>query len=106
MAEGGALPDAWELVYRAALGFARSAAVEEVLANLPASMLSYSKVPFGFAQNCEEHWWFEYEYLRGGGNICNDKASLSILDQKLCASCLVPIISLFKAVALLLHLPL
>ncbi len=38
------LPDACELAYRAALGLARGAAVDELLGNAAASMRAYSKV--------------------------------------------------------------
>lgn len=39
-----ALPDVWELTYRAALALARGAAVDELLGNAAASMRSYAKV--------------------------------------------------------------
>ena len=44
--EGGAsaLPDVWEVVYKTALAFAKAAAVDEMLGNVPASLRSYSKV--------------------------------------------------------------
>lgn len=38
------LPDVWELAYRDALSFARSAAVEELLGHAISSMRAYSKV--------------------------------------------------------------
>ena len=40
----GGLPDVWEVVYKAALAFAKAAAVDEMLGNLSASLQSYAKV--------------------------------------------------------------
>ena len=39
-----ALPDVWELTYRAALNFAKAAAVDELLGNYTASLRAYTKV--------------------------------------------------------------
>ena len=38
------LPDVWGVVYKAALAFAKAAAVDEMLGNLSASLQSYAKV--------------------------------------------------------------
>ena len=39
-----ALPDIWELIYRAALAFAKAAAVDELLSNYTSSLRAYAKV--------------------------------------------------------------
>ena len=49
-----ALPDIWELVYRAALAFAKAAAVDELLSNYTSSLRAYAKVRAA-AGRCS--WW-------------------------------------------------
>jgi len=44
--EVGALPDVWEVTYKAALSFAKAAAVDELLGNYTASLRSYAKVKY------------------------------------------------------------
>ena len=76
--EIGILPDVWELIYNSALGFAKAAAVDEMLGNFPSALRSYAKVCYIYSTECVV-WCYELFFAETQARILSKYSGWVIL---------------------------